>query len=352
MSGAFSDGFHTTELPQTRASAAFQDHTAVGKLNAVNLYGPTETTIWSARYPLAPKPSKVPIGQPIANTQIYLLDTHLQPVPIGVTGEIYIAGDGLARGYRKRPSLTAERFIPNPFSTQPGQRMYKTGDVGRYLADGNIEYLGRNDHQVKVRGFRIELGEIEDALNQHPTIHNAVVTAHQDNADFSFLVAYLVASDPTTTPEISRLRQHLGQTLPDYMIPNAFIYLDAFPLTPNGKIDRNALPAPGREQLQSEKGFVPPSNEFEEILAEVWAEVLPIKQIGIHDNFFNLGGHSLLATQVVSRVRDRFEIELPVRTLFEAPTIAELSIQVELILIAEIEALDEAEANELLAEEQ
>lgn len=324
----------------------------IAKGNAVwNLYGPTETTIWSVRYQVASNLSQVPIGRPIANTQIYLLDKHYQPVPIGVTGEIYIAGDGLARGYRKRPSLTADRFIPNPFSTQPGQRMYKTGDVGRYLPDGNIEYLGRNDHQVKVRGFRIELGEIESQLNQHPTINNAIVTTQQDSSDSSFLVGYFITEKPEASPTGNDLREHLIQTLPDYMIPNAFIQLDAFPLTPNGKIDRKALPAPGRKQLQSEKGVVPPRNEFEEILAEVWEEVLPIDPIGIYDNFFNLGGHSLLATQVVSRIRDRFEIELPVRTLFEAPTIAELSLRVEQILIAEIEALDEAETNELLAEE-
>lgn len=317
-------------------------------LSLWNLYGPTETTIWSAAYPVEGHISKVPVGHPIANTQIYLLDQRLQAVPVGVPGEIYIGGAGLARGYYGRSALTAERFIPNPFSHQPGSRLYKTGDQGRYLPDGTIEFLGRNDHQVKVRGYRIELGEIEATLTKHPGIAQAVLTTHLDASNSSSLVAYLIATDKTSLPSPDDLRRHLGQTLPDYMIPSAFIFLEAYPLTPNGKIDRKTLPAPNRTQLTHKQTFVAPSTPFEEVLAEIWQEVLNVNPIGIYDNFFNLGGHSLLATQVVSRIRDRFEIAMPVRHLFEAPTINQLGERVEQILLAEIEALNEDEAGQLL----
>ncbi|MCP4937461.1 MAG: amino acid adenylation domain-containing protein, partial [bacterium] len=313
-----------------------------------NLYGPTETTIWSARYQVTAGLDKVPIGRPIANTQLHLLDGQMQSVPIGVPGELYIAGDGLARGYYGRSNLTADRFIPDPFSQTPGKRMYKTGDQARYLPDGNIEFLGRNDHQVKVRGFRIELGEIEVILNQYPSVAQVVLTTHEDASGSSALVAYIIAENQTDLPPINDLRDHLGQALPDYMIPSAFIFLETYPLTPNGKIDRKALPVPGRDQLADEQSFVAPSTDFEEVLAEVWEEVLHLDPIGIHDNFFDLGGHSLLATQVISRIRDRFEIDIPVRTLFEAPTIAHLAMRVEQILLAEIEALDDDEASHLL----
>ena len=312
-----------------------------------NLYGPTETTIWSACYQITGPVSKVPIGRPIANTQIYVLDTQRQPVPIGVIGEIYIAGDGLARGYYGRPDLTSERFVADPWGNG---RMYKTGDQGRWLADGNIEFLGRNDHQVKVRGYRIELGEIEANLNRHPGVGQAVLTTHRDASDSSALVAYIIPADKTAPPASDDLRAYLGESLPDYMIPHLFIFLETYPLTPNGKIDRKVLPAPEREQLSQTHHFVAPGTAFEEVLAEVWEEVLNLAPIGIHDNFFNLGGHSLLATQVVSRIRDRFEIALPVRHLFEAPTIAQLADRVEQILLAEIEALDDEEAGQLLEE--
>ncbi|MCB8978818.1 MAG: amino acid adenylation domain-containing protein [Ardenticatenaceae bacterium] len=312
-----------------------------------NLYGPTETTIWSACYQITGPVSKVPIGRPIANTQIYVLDTQRQPVPIGVIGEIYIAGDGLARGYYGRPELTSERFVADPWGNG---RMYKTGDQGRWLADGNIEFLGRNDHQVKVRGYRIELGEIEANLNRHPGVGQAVLTTHRDASESSALVAYIIPADKTAPPASDDLRAYLGESLPDYMIPHLFIFLETYPLTPNGKIDRKVLPAPEREQLSQTHHFVAPGTAFEEVLAEVWEEVLNLAPIGIHDNFFNLGGHSLLATQVVSRIRDRFEIALPVRHLFEAPTIAQLADRVEQILLAEIEALDDEEAGQLLEE--
>ncbi|MCC6603015.1 MAG: amino acid adenylation domain-containing protein [Anaerolineae bacterium] len=315
-----------------------------------NLYGPTETTVWSACYQVKGLVNKVPIGRPIANTQIYLLDAQLQPVPIGVMGEIYIAGDGVACGYHGRPDLTTERFLPDPFSEREDGRMYKTGDQGRWLPDGNLEFLGRNDHQVKVRGYRIELGEIEANLNRHPAVIQAVLSTHHDTSESSILVAYIIPTDKNVPPSSDELRAHLGQTLPDYMIPAAFIFLEAYPLTPNNKIDRQALPAPAWEQFIQPNQFVAPGTPFEEVLAEVWQEVLNIRPIGIHDNFFMLGGHSLLATLVVSRIRDRFEITLPVRHLFEAPTIAQLAGRVEAILLAEIDALDEEAAGQLLKE--
>lgn len=329
-------------LPRTLAEQLLERGASVW-----NLYGPTETTIWSAVHQVEKEENKVSIGHPIANTQIYLLDKQMRPVPIGVPGELYIAGEGLARGYFGRTALTAERFIPDPFSLKPGKRMYKTGDQGRYFPDGTIQFLGRNDHQVKVRGFRIELGEIEAVLSRHPGVAETAIITYQDASESSSLAAYVVpvAIQP---PAVSDLRDHLRETLPDYMVPAAFVFLESLPLTPNGKIDRKALPAPGRDQFEGVLAFIAPSTDFEEILAEVWQELLRLEAIGIHDNFFNLGGHSLLATQVISRVRDRFEVDLPVRVLFEAPTIAELGARIEQILLAEIEALAENEAEYLL----
>ncbi|MCK5522105.1 MAG: amino acid adenylation domain-containing protein [Thiomargarita sp.] len=293
-----------------------------------NLYGPTETTIWSSVFQVGvqeavqTKGGLESIGRPIANTQIYLLDQYLQPVPIGVSGELHIGGAGLARGYLNRPELTAEKFIQNPFSDSDA-RLYKTGDLARYLPDGNIEYLNRIDNQVKLRGFRIELGEIEAVLLQHPEVHEAVVIIREDQPGDKRLVAYLVL---TKAQEVmpKTLRQFLKEKLPDYMVPSAFVELEAIPLTPNGKVDRRALPVP--DMLGGiEADFVPPHTPAEEILATIWAEILKVEKVGIHDNFFELGGHSLLATQVMSRIRDAFEVELPLRELFESPTIANFS---------------------------
>ncbi|MEG3936237.1 amino acid adenylation domain-containing protein [Microcoleus sp. T3_B1] len=299
-----------------------------------NVYGPTETTIWSAAYKVkafeGELHTSVPIGRPIANTQFYLLDAHLQPVPIGVAGELYIASVGLARGYLNRPDLTAEKFIPNPFSNEPGLSLYKTGDKARYLPDGNIEYLGRIDNQVKIRGFRIELGEIEAVLSQHPGVRETAVITRENVAGDKQLVAYIVPLQEPA-PAISDLRRFLKQQLPEYMVPSAFVVLEALPLTPNGKVDRRALPAPDlRKEL--EESFVAPRTPIEEMLASIWANILLIDSIGVHDNFFTLGGHSLLATQVISRVRDTILLELPLRSLFEAPTIAELASRVEIAL--------------------
>jgi amino acid adenylation domain-containing protein len=291
-----------------------------------NLYGPTEASIdvtwWACKRGSGQR--VVPIGRPIANTQIYVLDSHLQPVPIGVVGELYIAGVSLARGYLNRADLTAEKFIPHPFSNEPGARLYKTGDLARYLPDGAIEFLGRADNQVKIRGYRIELGEIESALGEHPLVRHATVLAREDGRGDKKLVAYVVPQE-FSAPTTSELTAFLKQKLPQQMIPSAFLLLDALPLMANGKIDRRALPAPNQSRPELEQSYQAPRTPVEQAVAEIWAEVLKVKEIGVHDNFFDLGGHSLLATQVISRVRGGFQVNMPLRTLFEMPTIAELS---------------------------
>ncbi|MEG3918021.1 amino acid adenylation domain-containing protein [Microcoleus sp. T3_A4] len=295
-----------------------------------NAYGPTESTVCATVAQCFEGMDVLPIGRPIDNTQVYILDPHNQPVPIGVPGELHIAGVGLAKGYLNRPELTDEKFIPNPFSNEPGSRLYKTGDLARYLPDGNIEYMSRIDNQVKIRGFRIELGEVEAALLQHPAIRETVVVAIENTTDTQQLVAYFVRQTEVS-PTVADLRHFLKQQLPDYMIPSAFVTLEHFPLTPNGKVDRRALPAPEiRPEL--ELTFVAPRTPLEEILANIWAEVLGIKRIGINDNFFNLGGHSLLATQIISRIGASLAVEVPLRHLFESPTIASLAEQIQILL--------------------
>jgi amino acid adenylation domain-containing protein len=342
-----------------------------------NLYGPTETTIWSTLYQVDRKDESVSIGRPIANTQIFILDPYLMPVPVGVFGELHIGGAGLSRGYLNRPELTAEKFIPNPFAedaihtsyrfrlhrnhkiestvnsqqstilpVQPelisfiphpssfilSERLYKTGDLARYLPDGNIEFMGRSDHQVKVRGFRIELGEIEAVLSQYPAVREAIALVREDNPGDKRLVAYIVANselrggqgdtDPTHSEFINYLRVFLKQKLPQYMMPSAFVLLEAMPLTPNGKIDRRSLRAPDTNTAEFESNFTQPRTPDEQLIAEIWAEVLGLERVGIHDNFFELGGHSLLATQAISRLREAFQVEVPLRSLFESPTVA------------------------------
>ncbi|KYC36596.1 non-ribosomal peptide synthetase [Scytonema hofmannii PCC 7110] len=297
----------------------------------LNLYGSSEVSADVTCYslnPHAPLPERVLIGRPIANTQMYIVDAKRQPVPIGVLGEVYIGGDGLARGYLNRPEQTAEKFIPNPFSNNSAARLYKTGDIARYLPNGEIEYIGRMDYQVKIRGFRIELGEIEAAINQHPAVRETVVIVREDEAHSQSLVAYIVLhSEQTLT--IPELRCFLKSKLPNYMVPAIFVMLESLPLTPNGKIDRKALRAPEATQLLAESDFVAPSTPIEQMLALIWAEVLGIEKIGIHNNFFELGGHSLLATRVISQVRKVFQQELPLRRLFEQPTIAGLAKEIE-----------------------
>ena len=262
----------------------------------------------------------MPIGRPISNTRIYILDAHGAPAPIGVAGELYIGGAGVARGYLNRRDLTAERFVADPFAGQPGARMYKTGDLGRWLADGTIEFLGRNDFQVKIRGFRIELGEIEARLAAHGQVREAVVVAREDSAGDKRLAAYYTGGEELGA-EV--LRAHLAAALPDYMVPAAYVKLDALPLTPNGKLDRKALPAPGGEAYAT-RGYEAPVGEAEETLARLWAELLKLERVGRHDNFFELGGHSLLAVSLIERMR-REGLQAGVRTLFTAPTVAGLA---------------------------
>lgn len=295
-----------------------------------NLYGPTETTIWSTGYKVTTANKLIGIGCPLANTQIYILDSHLQPVPIGISGELYIGGEGLARGYLNRPELTAERFISNPFSSNPKSCLYKTGDLARYLPDGHIEYLGRIDYQVKLRGFRIELGEIETALLQHPEVKEAVVIVREDIPNETSLVGYIVAETGQDSLQvISQLRRFLKQQLPDFMVPTIFMALEAMPLTPNGKIDRKALPQPDASRPELEASYVAPRTPIEQQIANIWAQVLNVKQVGIHDNFFELGGYSLLGIQVVSRVRQALQAEILMSNLFELPTVADLAERVE-----------------------
>jgi acyl carrier protein len=283
----------------------------------INGYGPTEGTTFTCCHRIPGEPGEetsIPIGRPIINTQLYILDERLQPVPIGVTGELYVGGAGVGRGYLNRPELTAERFLPDPFSAEPGARLYKTGDLARYLPYGNIECRGRTDHQVKIRGFRIELGEVESVLSQHHAIRESAVVAREDGPNDKSLVAYMVAAeDVALTP--SELRSFLKQKLPDYMIPSAFVMLNALPLTPNGKVDRRALPDPGEIRSASEETYEAPRTPVESLIAEIWQDVLHVNRVGVHDNFFDLGGHSLLCLPVMTRLEKQLGVRITPRDL-------------------------------------
>jgi thioesterase domain-containing protein/acyl carrier protein len=287
-----------------------------------NLYGPTETTIWSAVHRVESAERVIPIGRPTANTETYILDPYLNPVPVGVPGELHIGGAGVARGYRNRPELVAERFIPNPFSAHPGARIYKTGDRARYTASGAIEFLGRIDDQVKIRGFRIELGEIEAVLRQHAAIRQAVVIAREDRARGKGLAAYVVLETGAVS-NAGDLREYLKTKLPEYMIAREFVFLDALPLAPNGKLDRRALPAP--DQTRQERAYVAPRDTLELQLTKIWEKVLGVKPIGMTDNFFELGGHSLLAVRLFAKMEELTGKKLPLATLFQEPTIEQLA---------------------------
>lgn len=298
-----------------------------------NLYGPTEAAVDVTFWTCSRESDSqiVPIGRPIANTQIYLLDTHLQPVPIGVLGELYIGGVGLARGYHNQPGLTAEKFIPNPMSTEPGARLYRTGDLARYRTDGSIEFVGRIDYQVKVRGFRIELGEIEAVLSQHPAVREAVVLAHEPRSGKGRtpgvnqeLIAYLVPVQGQA-PSVTDLRSFLKERLPDYMAPAAFVTLQSMPLTPNGKVDRRALPAPEGLRPELETAYTAPRGDLERLIAQIWQEVLGVKQVGIYDNFFDLGGHSLAMARVHHELKEKLQRDFPIVKMLEHPTIAALA---------------------------
>jgi amino acid adenylation domain-containing protein len=293
----------------------------------INTYGPTEATVVTTMFRLSGTTSEekllasTSIGQPIENTQVYILDKHLELVPIGVPGEIYIGGNGLARGYLHRPQLTQEKFITNPFSPEKSTRLYKTGDLARYLSNGNIDFLGRIDSQVKIRGFRVELGEIEGTLSRHPHIQQAVVIATEDSQGNKQLVAYIVNNEESSNSQ--QLRAFLQQELPTYMIPSCFVVLDNIPLTPNGKVDRKALP-PVDGDFKRENEYIAPRTASEEVIANIFATVLNVTAVGVNDDFFGLGGHSLLATQLISRLRQAFDIEIPIKVVFESPTIVAL----------------------------
>ncbi len=315
-------------LPQGLADQVMSS----GRCRLLNHYGPTETTIGCLTFPVDPHhaagmlSATVPIGRPIDNAEAYILNERLDPVPVGVPGELYLGGAGLARGYLGRPDLTAQRFVPHPLASEPGSRLYKTGDLARALPDGTVEFLGRTDFQIKLRGYRIELGEIESRLTEHTGVQQAVVTARANQAGERYLAAYIVPRD--TAGEPAGWREFLKERLPDYMIPSALVCLPALPLNQNGKIDRALLPDP-EAWLASSRRYVAPRNPAEEMLMGIWAIILKRDRIGIHDNFFDLGGHSLLATQVMARVRSVFRVELPLRTVFEATTVAELAEAIE-----------------------
>jgi amino acid adenylation domain-containing protein len=301
----------------------------------LNLYGSSEASADVTFHDTtahSDSTTSVPVGRPIANTEVYVLDSALQPVALGISGELYVGGVPLARGYHRRADLTAEQFIPNPFHERVGERLYRTGDLARYRTDGVIELLGRRDHQVKIRGFRIELGEIEAALKEHTSVRECVLVAREDAGE-KRLIAYVTLKDGLEANSVE-LRRWLQERLPEYMIPAVFVTLEKMPLTPSGKIDRRALPAPDQTRPQPEETFVAPRTETEKALANIWTQVLGVERIGIHDNFFELGGHSLLATQVMSRVRDAFQIELSPRQLFETLTVANLSTIVDEALAA------------------
>jgi hypothetical protein len=299
------------------------------------LYGPTEDTTYSTAERVRRGEGRAPtIGRPIANTKAYVLDARQEPVPVGVIGELHLSGDGLARGYLNRPELTAEKFICAPFSGAWGGRMYRTGDLSRHIRDGRIEFLGRADHQVKIRGFRIELGEIESALALQEGVREAVAVARDDESGGKRIVAYVVP-EPGKTIFVSELRRGLREKLPEYMTPSVFVQLEALPQTPNGKVDRKALPAPSGDRPDLGREYVAPRTPTEDLVAGIWRESLGLELVGVHDNFFELGGHSLLAAQIVAKVSEAVHTEIPLIAIFESPTIEGLAAVVERAVASE-----------------
>ncbi|MFF0477787.1 amino acid adenylation domain-containing protein [Streptomyces sp. NPDC004284] len=324
-------------------------HESLTDVGLHNTWGATEVSIDSTIHTCGPDDEEdtgaVSLGTPFDNNRVYVLDEDFAQVPVGVVGELYIAGVGLARGYLKDPARTAAAFVPDPF--HPGERMYRTGDQGYRRPDGSLKFAGRNDHQVKIRGMRVELGEIEAALAGHPLVSEAVVTVHRSSGDLARLVAYVTRLDPRNVPEPDRLRGHLADRLPDYMVPSFLVVLDSFPLTAHGKIDRARLPDPGT--LTDRPGAVqdPPAGPAEEALAEIWRSLLELPSIGASDGFFDLGGHSLLATRLADQVRRRFGIEFPLATAFEFPVLRDMAAEIEKELVARISEMDDGEVQEL-----
>lgn len=320
----------------------------------VNNYGPTECTVVASSgiVPVEKDPVGLPsIGRAIDNTEIYILDENLKPVAEGAAGEVFVAGLGVARGYLNHPEMTAERFLPNPFDATPDSRMYRTGDLARFLPDGQIAFMGRLDDQIKIRGYRIEPDEITSALNEHTSVQQSIVVARELAGGEKTLVAYVV---PVRGAQLnsSQLQSTLRGRLPDYMVPATFVRLEALPLLSSGKVDRSALPAPIAENILRETAFLRPRTPVEERIAGILAPLLGLQEIGVEDNFFMLGGHSLLGTQVIARLRDAFGVDLSLRTIFDSPTVADLSIEVERLLIAQIDAMDEEEVQRALASSQ
>jgi acyl-coenzyme A synthetase/AMP-(fatty) acid ligase len=289
-----------------------------------NAYGPSEATVWSSVAECRDGSVKPVIGYPIDNVQLYVLDKYLYPVPVGVSGELHIGGVGLARAYLNQPELTAEKFIPNPFSSETGARLYRTGDLVRYLHDGSLDFMGRIDQQVKLRGFRIEVGEIESRLVEQPSVQDAVVVVGERGSSGQRLIAYVVATIQGQQPASRELRAYLREFLPDYMIPATFVFLDALPLSLNGKVDRNALPDP-LENATEESVYIAPTTDLEQVIAQVWQEVLEVRRVGIHDNFFDLGGHSILLVQAHSKLQAACRRELTVIDMFKYPTVSALA---------------------------
>ncbi|HEX3187660.1 MAG TPA: amino acid adenylation domain-containing protein [Pyrinomonadaceae bacterium] len=326
----------------------FPSHDLPFKL--VNNYGPTECTVVTSSGLISPavcSDAAPTIGRPITNTQVYILDEKLQQVPTGAAGELYIGGAGVARGYRHRPDLTLEKFIQDPFSDAPQARLYKTGDVGRYLSNGEIVYVGRMDDQIKIRGYRIEPNEIVAVLDRHPSIAASVLVAREDGNSEKRLVAYVVLNSESE-PSADELRKFLGNELPAYMVPAVFVSLDALPLTEHGKVDRHALPAPDSRNTLRDQPFTAPRTPIEQRLAAVLCTLLHLDHVSIHDNFFFLGGHSLLGTQLIAQIRSAFGVEVTLRKLFDTPTIADLSSEIERLILAKIEAMNEDEVQRLL----
>jgi amino acid adenylation domain-containing protein len=312
----------------------------------VNNYGPTECTVVTTSGTVLPNEhaDRLPsIGSPIDNMQVYILNENMQEAPIGEPGEIYIGGAGLARGYRNRPDLTAERFVPDPFGSEPGARLFRTGDLGRYLPDGQIAFLGRVDEQVKIRGFRIEPAEIVKVLDEHPAVQASVAMAREVKPGDKRLVAYFVPA-AKTEPTHMELRNFIAARLPEYMVPAIFVKLEALPLNPSGKVDRATLPAPSAENTLHDSSFVAPRTPVEEKLAAMLAVLLDLDRVSVEDNFFLLGGHSLLGTQLIARIRDTFGVELSLRCLFDLPTISKLSGQIETLILDKLQAMSEEEA--------
>jgi syringomycin synthetase protein SyrE len=321
--------------------ALVQEAAAHPGLALFNEYGPTEATVWATVHRCSPdERAPVPIGRPIRNTRLYLLDEHGHPVPVGMAGELHIGGAGVARGYLNQPALTSSAFLPDPFDPRPDARMYRTGDLARYRPDGVLDFLGRNDQQVKIRGYRIEPGEVEARLVEHPGVREAVVLAREDVPGQKQLVAYVtLAEGAVATGIATRLRADAQDRLPDYMLPAAYVVLDALPLSPNGKLDRQALPAPA-DEAYAHRHYEAPWAGVEQGLAQLWSALLGVERVGRHDRFFELGGHSLLAIQLVTRVRETFGVDLSLKVLFERQSLEALADLITSLQLASYETQD------------